>query len=938
MKNTKELIKANYHQVLLVFAAFLIMVLISYFYASSIVRQQMKIIGDSSLDTIHSQISASLQNTEMAFINVVQSFEEMLPQRNNAELLQYLRRFNSHLAGKHSQITSFRKVYGFIRGEFLDGSGWVPPPDYVPINRPWYIGAEKENGRVFFSLPYINAETGEIRVSFSQKIFGRQGNAQGVLVMEMKLEQIASYFQWHGIPGSSYGILLDDKLNFIVHRDVSLEGKNVKEAGGDFHKLRHILHGQDRISAVNFQDTDGRESVIFFRKIFNDWYLGALIPRADFYRDVDRLAIMLGWPGLILTAILSYLLVRYRVEKMRSDEQNLGKSAFLALVSHEIRTPMNAIIGMSELAKREYGKPQAVAYIDEIRKAGLGLLTLINDILELSKAESGRLTINAGSYRSTLLFNDLLMVVYAYIGEKQLRLTVDVAPDIPTGLVGDQARIRQILLNLLSNAIKYTPQGEVRFSATHRPREDGAVTLEFQVADTGIGIREQDMPYLFNDFARFDETVNRHIAGSGLGLPIARNLSRNMGGDISVESIHGKGSLFTVTIVQKVYDRTPIGPMESWQGQSEKEEKQQTSFVAPGCRVLIVDDVTFNLVVAKGLLSLYQLNITTCQSGQEAIELARQHHFDLIFMDHMMPEMDGIETTKRLRNMGDWLARAPIIALTANAVTGMKELFLKNGFDDFLSKPVEVARLHEIIDKWVPAEKRLQAETVKSESEEHASYMQFVSLVERKRRESESEEPALIIDGVDVAQGASRIGGSVSAYIGALRIYCLDVERYLPFLREFSGNELPSFITQVHGLKSASANVGAAALAETAAILEQAGKDGDIELIQSRLNEFVGDLARLVEKIRTALGTQAPSQEDAEPIDAAILEQLAAALEALDIDEVDRLIEEISARPIAERSREIMARISWQVLVAEFDKARETVKQLLRGEEAGESA
>ena len=907
MKNAKELIKANYHQVLLVFVAFLIMVLISYFYASRIVRRQVELIGDTSLETIQAQVSGSLQNSELILANIVHSLEGMLPQRDNAELLAFIRKSNEYFAGERSTMPNFMKIYGQIRGEFLDGSGWVPPPDYVPESRPWYGGADRAGGRVFFSPPYLDAETGGMCISFSQKVVDRDGAAHGIFAMDLKLSQITSYVQQQKIAGSGYGILLDDRMNIIVHHDPSLSGKNVSQAGGDFPRLGQILRGQDKISAVDFRDVDGSDSVIFFRRIFNGWYLGALIPRADFYQDVYRLAAVLGLLGLFLTTVLACLLVHYRIEKMRSDEKNLGKSAFLARVSHEIRTPMNAIIGMSELARRDYGKPQALGYIDEIRKAGLNLLALINDILDLSRAESGRLTISIGPYRSASLFSDLLSVVYAYIGEKHLQLTVDISPDIPAGLVGDQARVRQILLNLLSNAIKYTPQGEVRFSAACRSRKDGAATLEFRVRDTGVGIRKEDLPHLFGDFVRLDESANQHIAGTGLGLSIARSLCHNMGGDISVESDYGKGSTFIVTLVQNVEDWTPIGPMERWQGPPEKEKEDQALFIAPGCRVLVVDDVTFNLVVARGLFSLYQLDITTCQSGHEAIELTQRQHYDLIFMDHMMPEMDGIETTKRLRAKGGWLSSAPIIALTANAVAGMKELFLKNGFDDFLSKPIETARLHEIMDKWVPVEKRLQAEAA----------------------ESKSEERDFSIEGVDVARGVRAIGGSFEAYLGALRIYCLDVEKHLPFLREFSADEMQRFITRVHGLKSASANVGAMALAEKSAILEQAGNEGKVELIRSRIDEFAGDLVKLVENIRDALKAQAPSRKDAEPVDAAAVERLIPALEAGDIDATDRLLEEISARPLDERSREIMERVSWQVLLAQFDEAAETAKKLL---------
>ena len=916
MTNFKELIRANYRQVLLVAAAFLIMVLISYFYASVIVREQMKLLGDASMETIQSQVSASLRNTELTFASVVRTLEEMLPRRDNAEVRAYFRESNAYLTGAHSPMPNFMDIYGYIRGEFLDGTGWVPPADYALESRPWYIGAEEADGRVFFSAPYIDAETGGTCVSFSQKLYDHDKRPYGVLAMDMKLGVVTSYVQSQRIAGSGYGILLDDHLNFIVHRDQALVGKNITAVGGDFPKLGQILGGQEKISAVSFHDTDGGRSVIFFRKIFNGWYLGALIPRADFYRDVYRLAAVLACLGLVLTALLSYLLVRYRLEKMRSDEENIGKSAFLARISHEIRTPMNAIIGMSELAKRDYGKPQAVGYIDEIRKAGLNLLSLINDILDLSKVESGKLPISAGSYRTVALLSDLLSVVYAYIGEKHLQLRVEIAPDIPSGLVGDHVRVRQILLNVLSNAVKYTPHGWVRLAASRGKRQDDLLTLKFTVEDSGIGIREEDLPYLFSEFVRLDESANRHIVGTGLGLSIARNLSRGMDGDITVRSEYGKGSVFTITIVQKVEDETPIGVMESWQEMPVQEEEEMP-FVAPTCRVLVVDDVTFNLVVARGLFALYQLNVTTCQSGPEAIELVRRQHFDMIFMDHMMPEMDGIETTKLLREMDDWLAKAPIIALTANAVAGMKEHFLQNGFDDFLSKPIEIASLRRIMEKWVPRKKR-----------------RVVSVA----ADNAGDAIDLAIEGVDVARGVATIGGSLAAYVEALGIYCLDVEKHLPFLRAFTGQDtatMSTFATSVHGLKSASSNVGALALAEQAAILEQAAGHGDIELIQSRLGEFIGGLIRLVACIRAALRARAPERlEGAASIDTVVLERLAKALENKDIAAIDQLIEDILAQPLDEKSRDAIEHLSRQVLLADFDEAEETVKKLMWGDEA----
>jgi len=311
MSDLKMLISRYYHQVLLVFAAFLIMVLVSYLYVSNIVKRQMQIIGDSSMDSIQTSVAANLKNTELFFINITHNLQGMLDDgRTNQEILTYLQELNTYFNADGSPLPDFTTIYGYIRGEWLDGSGWVPPPDYVPQLRPWYIGANEKEHQTFFTEPYLDAMTGDICVSFSRKLFNRDGKAYGVLAVDLRLALITSYVQQQKIAGHGYGVLIDNKMNFMVHRDGTLLGKNVASAGGDYaSSLTRILQTGNAVSAVDFDDDDDVPCVIFFRTLFNGWHLGVVIPKQYYYRDVYSLALMLSGLSLLLATMLSYLLV-----------------------------------------------------------------------------------------------------------------------------------------------------------------------------------------------------------------------------------------------------------------------------------------------------------------------------------------------------------------------------------------------------------------------------------------------------------------------------------------------------------------------------------------------------------------------------------------------------------------------------------------------------
>lgn len=386
-----------------------------------------------------------------------------------------------------------------------------------------------------------------------------------------------------------------------------------------------------------------------------------------------------------------------RIARQEADIANNSKSDFLANMSHEIRTPINGILGMDTMIIRECDDPQIIEYAENIRIAGNGLLSIINDILDLSKIESGKMELVPVNYELFSILNDCFQMTRMRAEEKSLKLIFNTNPDLPAKLYGDEVRIRQIINNLLSNGIKYTAQGQVELIIDFEDNsavEDG-IFLIIKVKDTGIGIKDEDKAKLFESFSRLEQTRNRNIEGTGLGLKITKQLVSMMNGTINVESKYGVGTTFTVKVEQKVIDQRPMGDF----GKSLKErqiisQKKNDDFLSPNSKILVVDDVKMNIIVFKGLLKGTEITIDSAMSGKECLELVKENKYDLIFMDHLMPEMDGIETFHKICEDNECINKeTPVVILTANAIVGAKEMYLNEGFCGYLSKPVDRSSL-----------------------------------------------------------------------------------------------------------------------------------------------------------------------------------------------------------------------------------------------------
>ena len=526
-------------------------------------------------------------------------------------------------------------------------------------------------------------------------------------------------------------------------------------------------------------------------------------------------------------------------EQRNAEAANEAKSIFLANMSHEIRTPINAILGMNEMILRENRNEQIEEYAENIRSAGSSLLYLVNDVLDISKIESGTLEIMENIYELSSFIHDCYSMVAEKAEKKGLELTVSCNSQLPSKLKGDESRLRQVVTNILSNAAKYTEKGGITLSFDSH-YQDEQMMLVINVKDTGIGISKENIEKLFTQFTRFDMEKNRNIEGTGLGLSLAKRLTDLMQGTIEVQSIYGVGSSFTVTVPQQVVDAEPIGDFQQrYSSVADKAIKYHQSFEAPDARILVVDDTSVNLKVIVNLLKSTKMKVDTASSGRQCLEMVSQIAYDLIFMDHMMPEMDGIETFTEMRKLENSLNKnTPVIMLTANAITGVKEQFLQVGFTDYLSKPVSGDKLENMMLKYLPKEKCLTeaaGDNAAEETEHPAALMELSRLYPK----------------VDLAKGLTVCADSYDVYIDVLKTYTElpEIDKLNAYLEEKNAYE---YRTCVHSVKSSSLSVGFSELAEQALALENAAREEDWDFIHANHASFIDEYRTATDAIKKA--------------------------------------------------------------------------------------
>ena len=567
-------------------------------------------------------------------------------------------------------------------------------------------------------------------------------------------------------------------------------------------------------------------------------------------------SIIICFAGAYVSAKLYDQIHEERVNGIRAavkaEAANDAKGEFLAHMSHEIRTPINAVLGMDIMILRESKEPHIKEYAMDIQRAGRSLLSIINDILDISKIESGKMEIVPVEYDFSSLINDTVNMVQEKARSKGLTLNVEIDSDIPCTMYGDDVRIRQVLVNILGNAVKYTEKGSVTLGV-HGSKKDNIETLHFSVKDTGIGIKEEDIHKLFAEFERIEELRNRHIEGTGLGMSITVNLLNMMGTSLDVKSKYGEGSEFSFDLEQEIIKDEAIGNIAARIAKIAEEYEYETTFTAPDAKVLVVDDNNTNLLVFQNLLKETELQVDAIDSGREALDMIKDNAYDIIFLDHMMPDMDGIEVMQQIISSEDHAnVGVPVIALTANAIVGAKEQYIGAGFTDYLSKPIIPEKLEKLISDYLPEEK-----------------IKVGQRTEAKKTSIKYQESLPMIEGVDWEYARLHLGNSNAILTTVENVYNaieLDADELAEYYVRIAENRedtdaIDSFRIKVHSLKSTATLLGFLPIAGMAATLEYAARDGEIDKVVEMAPYFISDYRAYKTKLEAVVGRKDDSEK-----------------------------------------------------------------------------
>jgi len=901
-------------QMLIIVIAFIIMGVSSFIFVSNIEHRHLIKDAEDALAFTEAEIASNMLESETFLDGYSETIRSMLIRGEKEDVLSsYMASINNLLMKDKDRTIGLNTTHGYFftwGGKYLPGRKWTPPKSFSPKDQLWYQKAINANGRISLSDPHKSLLTGNQIFTFSRYLTDDNDKPLAIICLDIDIDRIYKLAISIDLTDSSYGILINDKLDIIAHPEQNFVGTKLYNADSGIALLSNELEMGINISERRIKNYMYEDSVVYFIKIKYDWFLGIVIPVREYYKSVNNMAIFLIIIGSLLAWGLCTMLYYITQAKMKSDMRTQQKSNFLATMSHEIRTPLNAILGMTEIQIQDASHPPSTseAFI-KINNSGNLLLNIINDILDLSKIEAGKLELVPVKYEVARLINDIIQLNYIRYVSKPIDFKIEVDENIPSFLIGDDLRIKQILNNLLSNAFKYTDDGEVTLSVSAECVGRGGaviVTLIFQVSDTGQGMTSEQVGKLFDEYTRFNMEANRTTEGAGLGMTITRNLVDLMYGKINVKSAVDEGTSITVRLPQKTDGIGISGIIGKEMAENLRQFKLNNSIQSkkaqitreymPYGSILIVDDVETNLYVAKGLMTPYGLKIDLATSGFEAIDKIKEgNNYDIVFMDHMMPKMDGIEATKQLRKIG---YTKSIVALTANALAGHAEMFLRNGFDDFISKPIDIRQLNTTLNKLIRDKQPPEV----------------IEAAQKEKAEMNKKQ--------DPGQGFQQADSQLA------KIFARDAERAVDIIQNSIRNDLNDekdiqmYIINVHAMKSALANIGEKELSNTAFRLEQAGREKDINVILSETGEFLEKLNAVINEIKSKeeKNELTEDSQDAIILLKEKLQIIKEACDGMDKKTIKSTLNGLKEKTWSQKTNEVLNLIEEHLLHSEFDE------------------